>query len=67
MAIVNMFSLARIREILDSDPLFAKPTTRPLFIDVAPRESLPSGMHVEAPRASVRITTTPVMKDDTAR
>lgn len=62
MAIVNMPSLARIREILDSDPLFAKPTTRPVFIDAAPR-----GMHVEAPRASVQITTCPVMKDDATR
>ena len=53
MTIVNMPSLAAVREILDSDPLLTRPTKRPEFIDVT---SVPSGMHVGAPCGSVRIT-----------
>lgn len=55
MTIVNMPSLARVLEIL-REPV--------AIIDAAPRDPRISGMHVEAPRASVRITTSPTMTGD---
>lgn len=51
----NMPSLTRMLEIL-------RPV--PTFIDVTGIDTMPSGMHVEAPHGTIRVTTCPVMKAD---